>query len=129
MKAPLDVLEVYLGPGEFYFGEDRTRIATVHGPFVVMTMWHPVLHLGGMSHYLHVDAPSRAGGEFDPRCGRDAMRMFLREIRLTRTHPSEYQTHIFLGSRRQRLVGLDLWTGESWQRPAPRPTARRAAVN
>ena len=51
-----DILEIFLQPGEFYFGEGKTRIRTLLGSCVAITLWHPRLHIGGMSHYM---LPSR----------------------------------------------------------------------
>ena len=36
MHAPDDILEIFLGPGEFYFGEGKTRIRTLLGSCVAI---------------------------------------------------------------------------------------------
>jgi chemotaxis protein CheD len=101
VKAPEDVLEVFLQPGEFYFGEERTRVSTLLGSCVAITLWHPGLHIGGMCHYLlprrspHAAGPT--GPDLDGRYGDEAMALFLREIHLTRTRPGEYRMKIFGG--------------------------------
>ena len=43
---------VVLRPGDFYFGGGRTRISTLLGSCVSITLWHPQRHVGGMCHYL-----------------------------------------------------------------------------
>lgn len=48
--------EIFLKQGEVYFGDHDTRIRTVLGSCVAITMWHPVLRVGGMCHFM---LPSR----------------------------------------------------------------------
>ncbi len=67
--APADALEIFLQPGEFYFGEEKTRIRTLLGSCVAVTLWHPRLL------------------------------MFQRELQDTRTRPGEYQVKLFGGGR------------------------------
>ena len=98
MKPPADVLEVFLHPGEFYFGQERTRISTLLGSCVALTLWHPLHHIGGMCHFVLPQGPKmRPVGELDGRYGEDAMQMFLREIRASGTRPGEYRMKIFGG--------------------------------
>lgn len=100
MQAPADVLEVFLQPGEFYFGEERTRIRTLLGSCVAITLWHPRRRIGGMSHYMLPERPTTAAsGSLDGRYADDVMLMFQRELQRTRTHPREYQVKIFGGGR------------------------------
>ena len=100
--APEDALEIFIRPGEFYFGDGNTRIRTILGSCVAVTLWHPERHIGGMCHYMLPRRPRRKAGEPAPLDGRyaeDAMRMFLAEIRLARAQPSDFQVKLFGGSR------------------------------
>jgi chemotaxis protein CheD len=102
VNAPKDVLEVFLQPGEFYFGEEKTRIRTLLGSCVAITLWHPRLQLGGMCHYMLPWRPRRKGWEAEPLDGRyaeDAMKMFVGEIRRTGARPGEFQVKLFGGGR------------------------------
>lgn len=102
MTPPPDVLEIFLQPGEFYFGEDKTRIRTLLGSCVALTVWHPRLRIGGMCHYMLPRRPRRRASdeqELDGRYAEDAMRMFLREILRARTRAGEYQVKLFGGGR------------------------------
>jgi chemotaxis protein CheD len=97
-RAPRDVLEVFLQPGEVYFGEERTRISTLLGSCVAITLWHPARRIGGMCHYLLPERPGgRCGGRLDGRYGDEAVEMFLSELAATRTRPAEYQVKVFGG--------------------------------
>ena len=60
MSQPSNVTEVFLQPGEFHFGHARTRIKTILGSCVAITMWHPILRIGGMCHYLLPARDSRS---------------------------------------------------------------------
>lgn len=105
MKAPDDVLEVFLQPGEFYFGENRTRIRTLLGSCVAITLWHPRLQVGGMCHYMLPRRPRRNGWESEPLDGRyaeDAMKMFLQEIRRSGTRAGEFHVKLFGGGLMSR---------------------------
>ena len=99
MNAPTDILEIFLQPGEFYFGDEKTRIRTLLGSCVAITLWHPQQHIGGMCHYLLPQRPrSKPGDALDGRYAEDAMQMFMHELRRSKTKPSEYQGKLFGGS-------------------------------
>jgi len=100
IKAPLDVTEIFLQPGEFYFGEEKTRIRTLLGSCVAITLWHPRLKIGGMSHFMLPQRPVRANDRpLDGRYAEDVMLMFHRELARTRTRPGEFQVKVFGGGR------------------------------
>lgn len=85
MKTPEGVLEIFLQPGEFYFGDEKTRIRTLLGSCVAITMWHPKLNIGGMCHYmLPQNRRKETAHVLDGRYAVDAMQMFLREIHRSR---------------------------------------------
>ncbi len=95
MNKPDHVIEIFLQPGDFYFGDVNTRIRTILGSCVSITMWHPTRLIGGMCHYM---LPSRAGAAADSLDGRyadEALQMFLQEIRAAKTHPAEYRVKLF----------------------------------
>ena len=100
LPAAPDVLEVFLAPGEFWFGDARTRIRTLLGSCVAITLWHPGLRIGGMCHYMLPHRPRTAGDEPpDGRYGDEAMELFLRELRRSRTAPADYHVKLFGGGR------------------------------
>jgi len=102
VDTPVDdnsFLEIYLQPEEFYWGEKDTRLKTILGSCVAVCMWHPRLHIGGMSHSL---LPSRtakmAAANLSPRYVDEAIVMFCREIKKAETRPAEYIVKIFGGA-------------------------------
>lgn len=116
MKVSPHNIEIFLQPGEFYFGERDARIRTVLGSCVSITLWHPRLLIGGMCHYM---LPHRNGGAvvlLDGRYADEAMQLFMREILVSGTRPDEYQVKLFGGGRmfladkRRELCGLTVCT-------------------
>lgn len=116
-SPPDTVMDVFLHPGDFWFGDRDTRIRTLLGSCVSIVMWHPGKLLGGMCHYLMPSRPphrrAAADGEprgashpadpaLDGRYADDAMEMFLHEIRQAGTRPEEYVVKIFGGGRQFR---------------------------
>ena len=102
MDTPADIMDVFLQPGDFYFGQEKTRIRTLLGSCVAITLWHPRLHIGGMCHYMLPRRPRKNVGEpeaLDGRYAEDAMKMFLGEILRSRTRAAEYQVKLFGGGR------------------------------
>lgn len=83
-------------PGDFHFGEQNTRIKTLLGSCVSITLWHPTRLIGGMCHYM---LPTRGmkGGELDGRYADEAMALFLQKVRQSNTHPCEYEVKLFGG--------------------------------
>jgi chemotaxis protein CheD len=93
-----DILEIFLQPGEFYFGEGRTRIRTLLGSCVAVTLWHPTRNIGGMCHYMLPTRPTNGtDGALDGRYADEAMQLFIRELRAAKTRPGEYQVKLFGG--------------------------------
>ena len=102
MDAPNDAIDIFLQPGDFYFGDEKTRIRTLLGSCVAITLWHPRLHIGGMCHYMLPRRPHRrtdAPLALDGRYAEDAIKMFLGEILQARTRAAEYQVKLFGGGR------------------------------
>ena len=98
MKPPSSVLDVFLKPGEFYFGDRETRVRTMLGSCVAITLWHPQFMIGGMCHYLlPEDKQTNLTYEMDGRYADKALQFFLQEINNAGTHPCEYEVKMFGG--------------------------------
>lgn len=97
MRKPGGVVEIFLQPGEWYFGDECTRIRTVLGSCVSVVFWHPDRLIGGMCHFV---LPSRGESHargLDGRYGDEAFDLMLREIRAARTRPEDYRVRLFGG--------------------------------
>jgi chemotaxis protein CheD len=97
---PKHFIEIYLRPGDFYWGGEATRIQTLLGSCVTLTFWHPKLKQGGMCHFMLPTRSSRREGEgvkSRGKYGTEAMRMFFEEIRRLRTEAADYEIKMFGG--------------------------------
>lgn len=99
MKQALtgDVQTVVLHAGDFYFGGGRTRISTLLGSCVSITLWHPRLLIGGMCHYMMESRPRASEGELDGRYASEAFALFLKHLVQTGTNARDYQAKLFGG--------------------------------
>lgn len=92
--------EVVLNPGELHFGEAPTRIRTLLGSCVAITLWHPHRKLGGMCHFM---LPSRLwrrvppGEALDGRYADEAIDLLLAQIRDRGAQPAQFQAKLFGG--------------------------------
>lgn len=103
MKKPDHAIDIFLQPGEFYFGDSDTRIRTLLGSCVAITMWHPKRKIGGMCHFMLPSRTVRPADVLDGRYADEAMLLFQREIRAVGTHPREYQVKLFGGGNMFKL--------------------------
>lgn len=97
MKRPAHGIDVFLQPGEFYFGDRSTRVRTILGSCVAITMWHPKRLIGGMCHYMLASSPRRRVATLDGKYGEDAILMFLAEAVRHDTNPKDYVVKVFGG--------------------------------
>ena len=100
------VRKVFLHPGDFVFGEPGTHVHTVLGSCIAICLWHPVLHIGGMCHFVLPFRPSleSKSEELDGRYGEEAMKMFDLALKLHQTDYKEYKAKIFGGANMFRGV-------------------------
>lgn len=93
-SKPAHAVEIVLQPGDFYFGDSATRIKTLLGSCVSITMWHPQRLIGGMCHYMLPSRPTRIG-PLNGKYADEAFELFAREARRHQTQLSEYQIKLF----------------------------------
>lgn len=96
--------EIYLQPGEYFWGGERNRVKTLLGSCVAICIWHPTLKIGGMSHCL---LPTRGHGS--PRVGErtepvlsgkyvdECLEIFFREMARAGTRKQDYVVKVFGG--------------------------------
>lgn len=97
-ERPNDSIDVFLQPGELYFGDRGTRIRTLLGSCVSLVFWHPHKHLGGMCHYMLPSRADRQFGDLDGRYADEAAALMFRDMREAGTRPHEYQVKVFGGA-------------------------------
>lgn len=92
-----DIREVFLQPGGFHFGSGRTRISTLLGSCISITLWHPARLVGGMCHFMLPSRGQSAGAALDGRYADEALVLFDREVAKAGSRPGDYQVKVFGG--------------------------------
>jgi chemotaxis protein CheD len=90
-------IDIFLNPGEWYFGDRHTRIRTTLGSCVAVTLWHPDLKVGGMCHYMLPEAPVKSSS-LNPRYGQDALKLLANEMDLYGGGVDAYEAKLFGGA-------------------------------
>jgi chemotaxis protein CheD len=107
MKNDSLVMDVFLQPGEYYFGDQETRIRTLLGSCVAITMWHPERRIGGMCHCLLPEraGPAQADG-LDGRYVDEAIAWLLCEAVRDDSNPADYHVKLFGGGNMFGKLGV-----------------------
>jgi chemotaxis protein CheD len=100
--SPSNIISHFINPGEFYFSESNAQIHTILGSCIAITLWHPILKIGGMCHFVLPGRRSpgrviRIGSKPNGRYLDAAMELFEREAVKRGTQLNEYQAKIFGG--------------------------------
>lgn len=90
------LVEVVLNPGDLFFGGADTRVHTLLGSCVSVTIWHPQRLLGGMCHYM-LPRQRKPGAALDGRYADHAIRILLREVERHGTAPVDYLATMYGG--------------------------------
>lgn len=93
----------FLHPGDFFFCESNGQIHTLLGSCIAITLWHPILKVGGMCHFVlpgrrTPESVIRRNQALDGRYSDAAMALFEIEAQQRNTQLTEYQAKIFGGS-------------------------------
>jgi len=97
MKQPAHFAEVFLNPGEYHFGKRNTRIRTLLGSCVAITLWHPKLHVGGMCHYLLPTRKRDGTDQYDAKYADEALYLLFREVAKTGASVQDFEVKMFGG--------------------------------
>lgn len=97
MRKPAHTIEIFLQPGEYYFGDRQTRMRTLLGSCVSITLWHPELLIGGMCHYMLPERSGRRRTAPDGKYADEAFWLLLREVERSGTALHEYEVKLFGG--------------------------------
>lgn len=100
-RSPSDVV---LQPGKFLFSDQPLRVSTLLGSCVAITMWHPLLRLGGICHFMLPYAHGRETPGLEGKYADDALRLFLDRIQACGTRPQDYRVELCGGGR--QVCGL-----------------------
>lgn len=122
--------EIYLQPGEYGVADHRHRFRTLLGSCVSITLWHPRLRVGAMSHFLlasrmpgeHAVAGPTLGRVLDGRYGEEALELMLQKLGAYGIDGRQCEAKIFGGGDMfptrapQGLEGVGRRNGEAARR-------------
>lgn len=92
-------LDIFLGPGEWFFGGPNARVRTTLGSCVAFTCWHRRLRLGGICHYmLSHRAAGRGDNKADGRYAEEALELLDGAARARGTCLFDYEVKLFGGA-------------------------------
>jgi len=116
-------IDIFLQPGEYFVGNADYRIRTLLGSCVSITLWHPKLKIGAMSHFLLASRPlhARQDGSLDGRYADEVMSLMLTELNTQKVNPAECEGKIFGGgnmfpSQKHKKPNIGELNGESARR-------------
>jgi len=98
IPTPPGTRVIVLNAGEFHFGGGNTRLSTLLGSCVSMTLWHPRKRIGGMCHYMLTTRVRPPGAPLDGRYASEAFELFMEQIAESGTRLREYQVKLFGGA-------------------------------
>ncbi len=102
----------FINVGGFYFSDKAEFIHTILGSCIAITLWHPILKIGGMCHFVLPARMDSLGTKskkniMDGRYSDGAMALFEEQAHKRRTQLREYQGKIFGGSNMLSLLSLN----------------------
>ncbi|MFA9216185.1 MAG: chemotaxis protein CheD [Sphingomonadaceae bacterium] len=111
------LIDIFLMPGDYFVGDERYRVRTLLGSCVSITLWHPALRIGAMSHFLLPGGRATRGNaarhhDKPGMYGADAMDLLLSGMAAHGVAPAQCQGKIFGGaamfprSAKVRDIGL-----------------------
>lgn len=90
--------DIYLKPGEWFFGAGRHCVHTLLGSCVAIVLWHPQRHLGAMTHCMLPRRPSpREQSPAEGRFADEVVQLLAREARKHGRQLSEFHARIYGG--------------------------------
>lgn len=91
------VREIYLQPGDLYFGSGEIQLITLLGSCVSVLLWHEQRRLGGMCHVMLPTRAAIKAGQLEGRYADEAIALLRQAIHTAKTFPDEYQVMLFGG--------------------------------
>ncbi|KIF82475.1 chemotaxis protein CheD [Noviherbaspirillum autotrophicum] len=97
LKRASPMLDIFLQPGEYFVGDATYRVRTLLGSCVSITLWHPGMRVGAMSHFILASGGRRRGASLDGRYGEDALVLMLGELKRAGVAAEQCHAKIFGG--------------------------------
>ncbi|MGE5451057.1 MAG: chemotaxis protein CheD [Acidobacteriota bacterium] len=90
--------ELHLLAGQLYFGNTASRVYTLLGSCIAVTLWNPARRVGGMCHFLLPSRHRPIGAGRDGRFGNEAVEMLVEAMTRVGTQPKDYLVHLYGGA-------------------------------
>jgi chemotaxis protein CheD len=92
---PNAITNIFLMPGDYHVGGAGCRISTLLGSCISITLWHPHMLVGAMSHF--VLSGTNPFGAPSARYSDDALQLMLAKLRTFGVEPTECKAKVFGG--------------------------------
>lgn len=90
--------EIFLKPGESFWGGEQDRVITILGSCVSICVWHPGLKIGGICHYRFPGQRKKRRETLNLNFGDDSIWFLIENVKKNYTKPEDYITEIYGGS-------------------------------
>lgn len=91
-------IDIFLQPGDYWFGGADTRIRTLLGSCVAITLWNAKRKLGAMCHIMLPDRGSEKNAEpLNGRYAAEAVALMLKDIKHAGCRPADFEAKLFGG--------------------------------
>lgn len=113
--------EVFLNPGEWFVGDQNHTVRTLLGSCVSITLWHPTLRVGAMSHFLLATRGHSAPAP-DGRYADEVLPLMIDALAERKAYCNDLQAKLFGGSdmfpgqRKHNGVGIGRTNGDAARR-------------
>jgi chemotaxis protein CheD len=97
MDEALNTMDIFLQPGEVMFAGADTRLVTLLGSCVAITLWHPLKLMGGMCHIVLPQAYEGKQVQGDGRYALEAVKMLQNAVRNAGLKAGELEIKLFGG--------------------------------
>jgi chemotaxis protein CheD len=109
-------IDIFLMPGDCFVGDAQYRVRTLVGSCVSVTLWHPRLHVGAMSHFLLPGTGRKRATAGAGTYGVDAMDYLLAELGRRGVPLAQCEGKVFGGGamfpRHARVRDIGLQNGD-----------------
>ena len=87
--------EIFLLPGEFYFGSEYHKVRTLLGSCVAITMWNRRLKVGGMCHFKLPSRNNAFSVVLNGNYGEEAIQLFLQHMKHYMLKPRDMRVGVY----------------------------------
>jgi len=95
---------IFLQAGDYCFDQAGTKLHTILGSCIAITIWHPIRKIGGMCHFaLSRPDPRALHDQLDGRYAEDCMQLFKQSVLKNKTRFEDYDIKIFGGGNINRM--------------------------